>query len=119
MSLLNKSKVALTPSLLQQAKDYVSRDFLPGLNQSLTQFHAVNYCKTRLLNSGQFEELRERDEWKLENGRGYIVTRNNSTIVAFKITGSNSNIPSKYKLIGCHTDSPVLKLAPTSAIRDR
>lgn len=99
----------------------MEREFLKGLNKSVTQFHAVNHCKKKLLESGQFEELRERDEWKLESGRGYIVTRNNSTIVAFKIAEGQEKkgLPSKYKVIGCHTDSPVLKLAPNSAIRDK
>ena len=44
------------------------------------------------------------------------MTRNNSTIVGFRLAGG---APSLYKVIGCHTDSPVLKLAPNSALRDR
>ena len=87
----------------------------------MTQFHAVNYSKQRLSNAG-FTELKERDDWSVEPGKGYFLTRNNSTIVAFKLSDSHQvskSTPSLYKVIGCHTDSPVLKLAPNSALRDR
>ena len=32
---------------------------------------------------------------------------------------SDSTFPEMYKVIGCHTDSPVLKLAPVSHLKDR
>jgi aspartyl aminopeptidase len=38
------------------------------------------------LNKAGFEEIKEVDEWKLEGGRGYYLTRNGSTICAF-LTG--------------------------------
>jgi aspartyl aminopeptidase len=61
-----------------------------------------------------------RDQWKLEAGKGYFFTRNNSTIVAFTIgAAAGSAGPSMFKIIGCHTDSPVLKLAPVSKLADR
>ena len=81
----------------------------------MTQFHAVNYAKELMSNSG-FQELKERDDWNLRPGQGYYLSRNNSTIVGFKLS---NNLPSLYKVIGCHTDSPVLKVAPRSALRER
>jgi aspartyl aminopeptidase len=56
----------------------------------------------------------------LEGGKGYYFTRNNSTLVAFTI-GKNAtqNGASLYKIIGCHTDSPVLKLAPVTKIDNK
>ena len=93
--------------------------FLPGLNESVTQFHAVNYSKLLLQNAG-FKELKERDDWKIKEGESYYLTRNNSTIVAFRVASSDKqNKDSLFKIIGCHTDSPVLKVAPVSALRDR
>lgn len=103
--------------LLARSRSYVQDVFLPGLNASVTQFHAVNYAKKRLQAAG-YQELKERDDWTLQGGQGYYLTRNNSTIVGFKVSG-NVGTPSLYKVIGCHTDSPVLKLAPNSALRDR
>jgi len=60
------------------------------------------------------------DEWKLEGGKSYYFTRNNSTLVAF-IVGNQAQQSgvSLFKIIGCHTDSPVLKLAPITKMNDR
>ncbi|TNV81950.1 hypothetical protein FGO68_gene5546 [Halteria grandinella] len=98
--------------ILTKAKDYATRVFLPALNDSITQFHAVNHAKSRLSQAG-YTELKERDAWSLQTGRGYFLTRNNSTIIAFHL---GMHTPQLYKIIGCHTDSPVLKLAPASAV---
>ena len=66
------------------------------------------------MNAAGFQELKERDDWDIKAGKGYYLTRNNSTIVAFKVNDGNM-----FKIIGCHTDSPVLKVAPFSALKDR
>lgn len=60
------------------------------------------------------------DQWNLESGKSYYFTRNNSTLVAFIVGNQASqNGVSLYKIIGCHTDSPVLKLAPVTKMADR
>jgi aspartyl aminopeptidase len=76
----------LSRELLEQAQRYALGTFLPGLHASCTQFHTVKYCKERLEGAG-FEELKERDDWKdkIRPGKGYYLTRNHSTIVAFNI----------------------------------
>lgn len=61
------------------------------------------------------------DPWALEAGKSYFFTRNNSTLVAF-IVGAQAGAQdavSLFKIIGCHTDSPVLKLAPVTKLADR
>ena len=56
------------------------------------------------------------DHWNLESGKSYYFTRNNSTLVAFIVGAKAQDGPSLFKILGCHTDSPVLKLAPVSKL---
>ncbi|XP_022770268.1 probable aspartyl aminopeptidase isoform X2 [Durio zibethinus] len=59
-------------------------DLINFLNVSPTAFHAVDEAKKRLQKVG-YEQLLEREDWKLEAGKRYFFTRNHSTIVAFAI----------------------------------
>ena len=99
--------------MLSEARDY-SRHILAGLNASPSHFHAVNYCKS-LLSANGFIEIKETSPWTLSHGKGYYFTRNGSTLCAF-LTGPKLEAePVKmFKIVGCHTDSPVLKIAPKS-----
>jgi aspartyl aminopeptidase len=47
-------------------------------------------------------------------GNSYYFTRNKSTIVAFTLGQKVNEGVENFKIVGCHTDSPVLKLAPHS-----
>jgi len=69
--------------------------------------------KDQLLSNG-FKEIKEIDKWTLVPGQSYYYTRNQSTIVAFTLGNKVNQGVDLYKIIGCHTDSPVLKLAPHS-----
>ncbi|MBA0609137.1 hypothetical protein Godav_021249 [Gossypium davidsonii] len=62
----------------------VVSDFIGFLNASPTAFHAVDDAKKRLQKVG-YEQVVEREDWKLEAGKRYFLTRNHSTIVAFAI----------------------------------
>jgi aspartyl aminopeptidase len=61
-----------------------------------------------------------RDKWNLEAGKAYYYTRNVSSIVAFVIGNQCKQTgPSVFKIVGCHTDSPVLKLAPHNKVENK
>lgn len=77
---------------------------LEYLNQSYTAFHAVANAKTMLDDDG-FKSLNLADKWQIEVGGKYYVTKNDSAIIAFSIGERNV-----YKIVGCHTDSPCLKV---------
>lgn len=87
-------------------------DFLTFINESVTHFHAVETSK-RLLRAFDFIQVQETDVWKLERRGRYFFTRNHSTIVAFVI-GGEYKAGNGANIIGAHTDSPNLKVKPTS-----
>jgi aspartyl aminopeptidase len=103
---------------LKQGQEY-ARKILAGLNASPSHFHAVNYCKAQLKEAG-FTEIKETEKWKLEAGQSYYFTRNGSTLCAFingTQCGGEAKALDRFKIIGCHTDSPVLKIAPYSKLQ--
>ena len=55
---------------------------LDFLRTSPTPFHATRNITTQLLAAG-FTQLYEGDIWQLEAGGRYLVTRNDSSIIAF------------------------------------
>lgn len=77
------------------------------IKSSPTAFHAVEKMGGILREEG-FEELTERKKWKLEPGKGYYITRNYSSIIAFK-TGEELSDYS-FHVTASHSDSPTFKL---------
>ena len=50
----------------------------------------------------------------------YYYTRNVSTIVAFVVGKQcKPDGPSVFKIVGCHTDSPCIKLAPHNKVENK
>ena len=92
------------------------QDFNEGLlgflDASPTPFHATRNMSMMFENAG-FIKLNESDTWKLEKGKKYYVTRNDSSIIAFTYPEA-----SNYTMLGAHTDSPNLKLKPNPVIKE-
>lgn len=78
------------------------------LGQSPTPFHAVAEMSRSLEEDG-FEKLDEGKIWTAQAGGKYFVTRNDSSLIAFKM-GKKYPEESGWKMLGTHTDSPCLKL---------
>lgn len=89
------------------------QDILTFLNASPTAWHAVDVVSQRLTHNG-FEELKEGDVWKIKSGGQYFVTRNGSSICAFKVPLTQ---PNNIHVAASHTDSPALKLKPNAEYR--
>lgn len=81
------------------------------LDASPTPFHAVEQMSERLLAEG-FMPLQESDEWALQAGGRYFLTRNGSSIVAWQMPASAALETSGLRMVGAHTDSPCLKVKP-------
>ncbi|KAF3436845.1 hypothetical protein FNV43_RR19598 [Rhamnella rubrinervis] len=92
----------------------VVSDLISFLNACPTAFHAVDEAKKRLRSVG-YEQVLEREDWKLEAGKRYFFTRNHSTIVAFAI-GKKYVAGNGFHIVGAHTDSPCLKLKPVTKV---
>ncbi|KAL6768469.1 Aspartyl aminopeptidase [Auxenochlorella protothecoides] len=93
--------------------DKLADDLLEYINDSDTQFHAVEQAKARLDAAG-YMRLSERQSWDgLRPGGRYYFTRNDSTLVAFAV-GARYEPGNGFYILGAHTDSPCFKLKPVS-----
>lgn len=90
---------------------------LEFLRSSPTPFHATKNIAGKLLAAG-FIPLYEGDIWQLEPGKRYLVTRNDSSIIAF-VYGKSSLLDSGIRMLGAHTDSPCLKVKPRAELNRR
>lgn len=83
-----------------------SEELLGFIEKSPSGFHAVANMKEMLTVEG-FREIEESEEWKLEIGGKYFVTRNDSSMVAF-------SVPLKkwkgWHIMASHSDSPSFKI---------
>lgn len=75
---------------------------------------AQEVCKT--LDSIGFVRLDEGADWKLENGGKYYVTRNMSSVTAFKIPKS---LPEGYMIAAAHGESPSFKIKAVPELTDK
>lgn len=107
-----------------------AQSMLDFVEKSPTCFHAVENLKCGLLEKG-FAEVKETACWKLERGKGYFVTRNDSSIVAFYIPAASGsdNVATDnavtgikgFHIIASHSDSPCFKIkeAPEMMVEDK
>lgn len=85
----------------------ISKELLNFIEKSPSCFHAINTIKEQLDENG-FIELSESKKWNLEKGKKYYVTRNLSSIIAFKVGENLDNY--SYNIIASHSDSPTFKI---------
>ena len=88
---------------------------LQFLQQSPTPFHAVANLQAQLCANG-FEILEETERWQLQPGKSYVVNRNGSSLVAFRL-GKQPTAETGVRLAGTHTDSPALRVKPRPVIQ--
>lgn len=87
-----------------------NQGLLSYIKASPTPFHAVANM-VAMLRENNFSELAEAEEWHLDAGGRYYLTRNDSSVIAF-VWGTDSPITSGIRLVGAHTDSPTLMVKP-------
>ncbi len=79
---------------------------LSFIDGSPSPFHAVDGLKDILAEAG-FAELHEGARWDLEGGGKYFVTRNLSSVIAFKLP---VGAPAGFMIAAAHSDSPTFKV---------
>ena len=90
----------------------VNRELFSFLDHSPNSFLAVkNMCD--LLKQAGMTRLYEGMPWNLEAGRGYYVTRNDSSLIAFRIPKADYT---GFQMMASHSDSPVFKIKTNADI---
>ena len=83
----------------------INEGLLTFIDRSPTAFHAVHNAKEMLLQAG-FLPLEEGDHWDLRPGQGYFVSRNRSSLIAFRMKDRFDG----FMVGAAHTDSPCLRI---------
>lgn len=76
-----------------------------------TAFHAVDEIAAALDAAG-YARLQEMDRWPVAPGGRYYVTRNQSSLIAFRLPASGVG---HFQIVASHGDSPSFKLKPAFA----
>ncbi|EMC94161.1 hypothetical protein BAUCODRAFT_74522 [Baudoinia panamericana UAMH 10762] len=94
-----------------------TQPFCEFLTKNPTVFHAVQAIKDELEEAG-FTAMSERNEWKLEAGKSYYVSRNGSALIAFTVGGQYKSGNGAAILAG-HVDALTAKLKPVSQVPNK
>lgn len=86
---------------------------LDFIDASPSPWHAVETAKQQLRAAG-FVALNETEAWQLKANQAYFVTRNDASIIAFRM-GKVPLLETGFAMVGAHTDSPGLRLKPKAA----
>ena len=92
--------------------NHVNEELFSFLDHSPNAFYAVrNMCG--ILEQAGMTRLNEGAPWKLEAGKGYYVTRNDSAVIAFRIPRADYT---GFQMMASHCDSPVFKIKANAEI---
>lgn len=113
----------------------INRELLSFIDKSPNAYYAVKNIMA-LLDEQGYQRLYEGEAWKLTVGAGYYVTRDDSSIIAFRIPenhqsalradgadfngaafdGSMGFNYSGFQIMASHSDSPAFKVKPNAEI---
>ena len=91
---------------LKQHHEKTTKELLSFIKKSPTAFHAVERICEKLTSEG-FVRVEECGSWDLVPGGEYFVTRNLSSVIAFRLP---TTLPKQALITASHTDSPMFKL---------
>ncbi len=94
---------------MSQAKDFVK----DRLTKSYSVFHAVRNREEELSKEG-YTKLSEREPRNIHRGGKYYLTRNGSSLIAFRIPKEENQL--FFQISATHNDSPSFKIKPNPVI---
>ena len=82
---------------------------------SPTAYHAAA-AAGNCLKKNDYTELFEGEKWSLEEGKGYFVRRNGSSVIAFRVPEGGFK---GFMITASHSDSPCLKIKENAEMADK
>ncbi len=92
----------------------MNRALFDYIAASPTAFHAVAHT-AEMLDQAGYAHLNESSPWMLEQGKGYYVTRNGSSLIAFRMPVGQYN---GFMMTASHCDSPCFKIKENAELAD-
>ena len=83
-------------------------EILNLLNKSYSPYHVISNIEGELKKNKHIE-LKETNDFALEEGKSYYVKRNDSSLIAFSLP---KNSPKGFLFTASHSDSPTFKVKP-------
>lgn len=90
----------------------VSKKLIDFLDDNPSPFHAVAALAKIYENAG-FIRLNENERYDIEPNKSYFVTRNNSSIIAFRVPNKEYKA---FNIMAAHSDSPTFKIKANAEI---
>ncbi len=84
----------------------MTEQLLAFIDSSVSCFHAVENIKQEAKKAG-FTEAKEKEEWNLQAGGRYYVTRNDSSVAVMTLPTDKIK---GFHIVAAHSDSPTFKL---------
>ena len=91
------------------------RGLMDFLDASRSVYHAIAYI-SEILDKAGYTRLPEGDDWILEDGGKYYITRNMSTVIAFRIPHGE---PAGFLLSASHSDRPSFKIKENGELESK
>lgn len=93
----------------------MNRNLFDYIASSPTAYHAVDTTAAILRERG-YLPLCESEPWSLKEGQGYYVTRNGSSLIAFRVPTAHFR---GFMVAAAHTDSPAFKVKENAELKDK
>ena len=94
----------------------MEKELMNFINNTPNAYYCVYNLKKMLKENG-FEELYENENWNnLKTDGKYFVSRNDSSLISFKMNGNKENVG--FNIVAAHTDSPSFTIKPNADMFD-